>query len=80
MSTVLKKACTIIEASFKRVYDILKQKDIKSGFEIKIMVYRNYNSPVEEILESTSFENTPEKLQQFLRKVGASGGWGNEAI
>ena len=32
MSTVLKKACTIIDASFKRVYEILEEKNIKSGF------------------------------------------------
>ncbi len=30
------------------------------------MVYRNYNSPFEEILEATAYENTPHNLRKFL--------------
>ena len=47
---------------------------------MKIVVYRNYNSPYNQILESTAFENTPNNLKIFLSKVTASGGWSNEAI
>jgi hypothetical protein len=39
----------------------LKEKDIHATIEVKIMVYRNYNSPAEEI-----FEGTPVMLKQFL--------------
>lgn len=44
------------------------------------MLYRNYNSNAEQILESTAFQNTAEHLKNFLQKVSPSGGWGNEAI
>ena len=44
------------------------------------MIYRNYNSPFEEILESTAFENTPINLKKFLDGVMPKGGWGNEAL
>jgi hypothetical protein len=44
------------------------------------MVYRNYNSPFEEIIEGTTFETTPVNLKRFLDKVQPKGGWGNEAL
>lgn len=47
---------------------------------MKIMIYRNYNSPYNKILESTAFESKPDNLKVFLSKTTASGGWGNEAI
>jgi hypothetical protein len=58
----------------------LKEKNIYATIEVKIMVYRNYNSPAEEIVEGTTFESTPVMLKQFLSRVGPKGGWGNEAI
>jgi len=47
-----------------------------------LMIYRNYNSPIKELLESTAFESSPENLIQFLSTVRASGGGGTgrEAI
>jgi hypothetical protein len=44
------------------------------------MLYRNYSSSFEEILESTAFENTPTNLKKFLDGVRAKGGQGNEAL
>ena len=44
------------------------------------MVYRNYNSLHQKILQSTTFENTADNLKTFLQKVNAEGGWGNEAL
>ncbi len=44
------------------------------------MVYRNYNSSHQKILESTAFEKTADNLKKFLQKVSAQGGWGNQAI
>jgi hypothetical protein len=47
---------------------------------MKIVVYRNYNSPSDEILQSTAFESTVVNLRKFLNSVVHKGGWGNEAI
>jgi hypothetical protein len=44
------------------------------------MVYRNYNSDANNILQSTAFENTSVNLRAFLEKVEPDGGWVNEAI
>jgi hypothetical protein len=44
------------------------------------MVYRNYNSPAEEIIERTAFENTAINLKKFLNNVSSKGGWDNEAL
>jgi len=47
-----------------------------------LMIYRNYNSPINELLESTAFESSADNLIQFLSTVHASGGGGTgrEAI
>ncbi len=41
------------------------------------MIYRNYNSPSEDILQTTAFENTAANLKRFLDRVGPKGGAGN---
>lgn len=80
MGGALKKTCEVIGAAFERAYLVLAESKVKASIEIKIMVYRNYNSPYEEILETTTYENTPHNLRKFLERVGPKGGWGNEAI
>ena len=80
MSAVLKKACSICSQAFERAYVVLNDTNVQGTFEVKAMVYRNYNSPAEQILESTAFESTPVNLKSFLNNVQASGGWGPEAI
>lgn len=80
MGGALKKTCEIIGTAFERADQVLTEQKVKATIEIKIMVYRNYNSPFEEILETTAFENTPHNLRKFLERVGPKGGWGNEAL
>lgn len=65
---------------FERVYAVLNGSKVKASIEIKIMVYRNYDSPFEEILETTPFENTHHNLCKFLERVAPKGGSGNEAV
>lgn len=48
--------------------------------EIKIIIYRNYNSSYDDILESTGFESDPRQLIAFLKSVEAKEGWQNEAL
>jgi hypothetical protein len=50
MSAALKKTCEIIGTAFERAYKVLEENQVKASIEIKIIVYRNYNSPYEEIL------------------------------
>jgi hypothetical protein len=53
---------------------------VYASIEMKIIIYRNYNSPYSDIIEATSYENTPHNLCQFLQRVNPKGGWKNEAI
>jgi hypothetical protein len=80
MAAALRRICEIIGNAFERTYAVLNEKDIKATIEIKIINYRNYNSPFEEILESTTFENTAVNLRRYLERVQSKGGWGNEAL
>lgn len=48
--------------------------------EIQVMIYRNYNSHYNSILEKTAFESRPDNLLTFIKDVKASGGMGDEAI
>ena len=50
MEDALKKTCEIIGTAFEQTYAVLKDKGEQATVEIKIMVYRNYNSPAEEII------------------------------
>jgi hypothetical protein len=80
MGAGLKKTCEICSDSFERAYKVLEENKVKASIEIKIMIYRNYNSPHEEIIESTAYENTAPNLKRFLERVGPKGGAGNEAM
>ena len=80
MGNGLKKVCEVCSKAFQETYAVLESQKLKISVEMKIVVYRNYNSPYNQILESTAFENTPNNLKIFLSKVTASGGWSNEAI
>jgi hypothetical protein len=55
MGAALKKTCEIIGTAFERAYQVLTSKKVKASIDIKIMVYRNYNSPFDEILETTAY-------------------------
>jgi hypothetical protein len=66
MADALKKTCEVIGTAFERAYLVLAESKVKASIEIKITVYRNYNSPFEEILEATAYENTPHNLRKFL--------------
>ncbi len=77
MSQALKKCCQIIGIAFEQAYKVLDKEKIPATIDIKIMVFRNYNSPYNEILEGTAFENTSTNLKRFLDRVQPSGGLGN---
>jgi hypothetical protein len=47
MGAGLKKTCEICSVAFERAYKVLEDNKVKASIEIKIMIYRNYNSPHE---------------------------------
>jgi hypothetical protein len=47
MSAALRKTCEIIGTAFEQTYAVLEEKKVKATIEVKIKVYRNYNSPCE---------------------------------
>ena len=80
MSVPIKQVLAILKSSLDELYDILKEVRAKKSFEIKIVVYRNYNSSKDQIIEETKFENKMDILQKFLQRVKVDGGYGNEAL
>ena len=52
----------------------------KDSFLLKFVIYRNYNSSYETLLEFSNWTSLYPTLQHFLNKTSIEGGWGNEAI
>lgn len=44
---------------------------------MQIVLYRNYNSEADKILEYSNFDSKGESLKNFIGKSSVSGGWGN---
>lgn len=81
MDVLLGKLKLILPEVFDHTYEVLREKSIKdSGLQIKLVLYRNYNSDSKEILQSSAFENEATNLKMFLERARATGGWGNEAV
>lgn len=81
MTTVLEKTKKTLETMFSRLGEVLIENKFNSqSFEIKIAVYRNYNSSVDMILQTSAWENKPVDLVNFLQLIYPEGGWGEEAI
>ena len=74
MGGILGKIVTILKETFKRTYEVLKVENQNINVEVKIIIYRSYNSYSEEIMKSTPFQSKWEKLSSFLSTVSASGG------
>ena len=47
---------------------------------MKIIVYRNYNCPANQLIEKTGYEKDSENLKQFLSGINVNGGWGDKAL
>ena len=47
---------------------------------MQIVLYRNYNSEHDQILETSTFDNQGQVLKNFITKSKVAGGWGNEAV
>jgi hypothetical protein len=81
MSGLLTNAKNTVSTMFERAVLILKENGLPEDcFQIQFCVYRNYNSPSEELLQASSWEMKPENLKKFMETISVSGGWGDEAV
>ncbi len=80
MSALLEKAKNTVHLMFERASEILKEKGIRSAFELQFVVYRNYNCKAEYLLQYSPWESDPDNLRQFMQTIKPRGGMGNEAI
>ncbi len=80
MSHLITKTKHCIVDFFNRIQQILKDQGCNAQLNVQFAAYRNYNTPVEQILQLSPLSTDPSKLQTFMRGVDVAGGWGNEAI
>jgi len=79
MSSLLTNAKNTVKTMFSRAYAVIEQDKQGAIFDVQFVVYRNYNSPIEKLLEYSAWENKPDNLYKFMDNISASGGWGCEA-
>ena len=46
MNNVLINVLSICSQTFQRTYQILNEQKTDGSFEVKVMIYRNYNAPI----------------------------------
>ena len=81
MTNLLRECKNTVQVMYERATSILIEHQIESDcFQMQFVVYRNYNSPVDKILQCSSWETKAENLPKFMNTIEAEGGWENEAI
>ncbi len=77
MGSVFEKLIQVIMLALPCIESVIKDANVNGSFEIKLVVYRNYNSTPEDLLAYSNFENKCENLLSWLKQIAVSGGWGN---
>jgi hypothetical protein len=81
MTHLLHKCKNTVDIMVSRASEILEDNGISSNsFQIQFVVYRNYNSKEDMILQSSPWETKPDNLRAFMNTIEVEGGWSNEAI
>eukprot|EP00755_Sulcionema_specki_P007622 Sspe_Gene.38750::Locus_18698_Transcript_3_4_Confidence_0.583_Length_7921::g.38750::m.38750 len=81
MSTAMQKCKNTVHTMFERAVEILNEHFAGGGaIEMQYAIYRNYNAPVELLLQHSHWSTDPNVLRDFLEKVHAGYGMGNEAV
>ena len=80
MSTLFTQLKFVLQRIFDDLYETLNAKKFPGCLEVQIVLYRNYNSPIDELLHCSTFQNQAENLKKFITQSKVSGGWRNEAI
>ncbi len=50
MSSVFPKVIQVVKGAIPDIYKVIEGAQVKGSFEIKIIVYRNYNSSADKLL------------------------------
>ncbi|CAF4248425.1 unnamed protein product [Rotaria sp. Silwood2] len=81
MFHLLHKCKNTVDIMFERASEILKDHSMNpDSFQIQFVVYRNYNSFQNKLLQSSPWETKPHNLRAFMNTIDVEGGWNNEAI
>lgn len=80
MGPALTKTMVILDSAFDEINQILTKFKSNNYFEMKIIIYRNYNAPAEMLLLKTPFEQKTDNLKGFMRGIQPAYGWGREAV
>jgi len=81
MSGLLQKAKNTVGIMFERARVVLDENGLAScNFELQFVVYRNYNSREDKLLQFSGWESKSDKLRNFMKSIQVEGGLGNEAI
>eukprot|EP01035_Chromulina_nebulosa_P020866 gene20866-27044_t len=82
MSNFFDKCKSNIKEIIRRVYNLLSSLSPKPNVvvEIQFVVYRNYNSPSNLLLQASNWSSDPQTLFEFIDHSKVSGGYYNEAI
>ena len=80
MSSLFSQLKILLQKIFDDTYKTLQSKNYPGLIEIQLVLYRNYNSPPNQLLEYSTFDSQGEDLKKFLNKIQVAGGWGFEAV
>ncbi|CAF2540353.1 unnamed protein product [Rotaria sp. Silwood2] len=81
MIHLLQNCKNTIETIFDRTRKILRENNInEDSFQIQFVVYRNYNSTEDKILQYSPWEMKADNLRAFMNTIKVERGWNNEAI
>lgn len=79
MALALNAITATIKPTIERTDSVIKAKNRKSTYQNRIIIFRNYNSKYEKLIEKSKLSKDPKELESFLASVKAEGGMGNEA-
>ena len=76
MKNLIAKAKNTIARTFEKSAKVLQINDIQEDcIQIMLVVYRNYNSCFNELVQFSPWETKAYNLINFLEKIEAKGGW-----
>lgn len=80
MSMAIRQVCDNIKKCVVWAFDVMKEKNVKAGFEIQIVTYKNYDAGKDLLFTYSPSSNNATALINFLSTVQASHGICNEAV
>lgn len=80
MGNVFQSLIEVIQTALPRIEKAITNAKVEGSFEIKLVIYRNYNSKAELLFAKSNFSGKPSELADWLKNIEVSGGWVNEAL